>query len=150
MVIAKRGKAYAALAGVFLLGALAGGGTVWAVSQREVRAFVAGERGAFEHRRLKALSRELDLTSEQQDKISAIFEKHREEQRALMQSMSERCGEPMRAHRKKVIDEINAVLTPEQRERHEQLMREHEGRPFGFPGPMGGPPGPHPGPPGPH
>jgi Spy/CpxP family protein refolding chaperone len=136
MVIGKRGKAYAVLGGVFVLGALAGGGSVFALSQREVRAFARGERQAFEHRRLDALERELDLTAEQRTRIAAIFEKHRAEQRDARRQMMERCGEPIREQRRKLTEAIDAVLTPEQRQRHAELMRKHEGR---FLGPPGGP-----------
>jgi Spy/CpxP family protein refolding chaperone len=132
MVSRKRIKAYAVLGGVFLLGALAGGGSVFAISQREVRAFARGERRAFEHRRLDALERELDLTSQQRAQIAAIFDAHREQQRELRRSLMERCGEPIREQRRKLHAEIDAVLTPAQRQRHAELMRGHEGRPFLF------------------
>jgi Spy/CpxP family protein refolding chaperone len=137
MVSGKRAKAYAVLGGVFVLGVLAGGGSVFALSQREVRAFARGERQAFEHRRLDALERELDLTREQRAQIAAIFDKYRDQQREARRAMMERCGEPMREQRRKLLEEMDAVLTPEQRKRHAELMREHEGRPFGPPG------GPH-------
>jgi Spy/CpxP family protein refolding chaperone len=121
------------LGGVFLLGALAGGGAMWAVSEREVRAFALGERRAFEHRRLDALSRELDLTAEQRDKIAAIFEKHHETRKTLMR---ERCGGPLAEAKQKLTSEIHAVLTPAQREKYDAMVREHEGRLFGG-GPRG-------------
>ena len=129
MVNAKRYKAYGALAGVFLLGSVAGASASWALSQREFRA-LAGDRSAFEKRRLHALSRELDLSDEQRDQIAAIFEKHHDERRELTRDVFEKCGEPLREHKAKLTSEIHAVLKPEQRDRYDALMREHEGRFF--------------------
>jgi Spy/CpxP family protein refolding chaperone len=134
LVIGRRTKAYGVLAGVFLLGGVAGGATVWALSQREVRAFVAGEPSAREHRRLNALSRELDLTDQQRDKIGAILAKHREERDAAMRETFERCGDRIKAHHEKLNGEIRAELTPEQQKRYDELVREHDRMPFGPPG----------------
>ncbi len=129
--MSSRRKAYAVMAGVFALGALAGGGATWAMSERKVRAFLSGERRAFEHRRLDALSSELDLTDEQRDQVAAILEKHHEERRELMRGMFDRCGGPISEAKARVRGEIHAVLRPEQREKYDAMMREHEGRMFG-------------------
>lgn len=128
MVIGKRFKAYGVLAGVFLLGAIAGAGTFWAVSQRQMHAFASGERRAFEHRRLEALSRKLDLSDEQREKVRVILERHRAERDEVMRGMLERCGDPAKAHRDKLKQEIDAVLTPEQRVLHDELVRERDKR----------------------
>lgn len=124
-MVSSRRKAYAVIAGVFVLGVLAGGGAMWAISEREVRAFALGERRAFEHRRLEALSRELDLTSEQKEKIATIFEKHHQERKTVMR---ERCGGAMSEAKEKMRAEIHAVLTPPQREKYDAMVREHEAR----------------------
>jgi Spy/CpxP family protein refolding chaperone len=123
--VSSRRKAYAVIAGVFVLGVLAGGGAMWAISERRVRAFAMGERRAFETRRLEALSRELDLTSEQKEKIAAIFEKHHQERKTVMR---ERCGGAMAEVKEKLRTEIHAVLTPPQREKYDAMVREHEAR----------------------
>lgn len=129
MVNAKRYKAYGALAGVFLLGGVAGGASAWALSQRELRSVLSADR-AFESRRLAALSRELGLSDSQRERIDAIFRKHHDERRELTRDVFERCGEPLRAHRSKLHAEIREVLTQEQRERYDALVREHDQRFF--------------------
>ncbi len=54
-------KAYGLVAGVFLLGVVAGGSVSYAYAQAETRTLFTGDRQAFEHLRLQALERELDL-----------------------------------------------------------------------------------------
>ena len=65
--------------------------------------------------------RDLDLTDEQRVQIRAIFEKHRPAIDSLM-------GEAMpkiRALRDSADAEIQAILTPEQRERFEKMAPRH-------------------------
>jgi Spy/CpxP family protein refolding chaperone len=136
-MVSSRRKAYAVIAGVFVLGALAGGGATWALQERKVRDLALGERRAFEERRLEALSRELDLSSEQRAQVAAIFDKHREEKKELSRSMFERCGGPLSEAKAKMRAEIHAVLSPEQRQRYDALVRERESRMLGGHGPRG-------------
>lgn len=123
-MVNSRRKAYAVLFAVFVFGGIVGSGTTWALSQREMR------RG-FENRRLDALSRELDLTSEQRDRIREIFERHRSQRDQAMREMVDRCGEKLKAERERLRTEIHAVLTPEQRKRYDELVSEHGRSPFG-------------------
>lgn len=70
--------------------------------------------------RLEAMTRELDLTSEQRDKIRKVFESHEQERRAMF----DRCAPEQRALMDKVDAEIRAVLTPEQQKKHDEMIRE--------------------------
>jgi hypothetical protein len=131
-VVTGRRKALAVIASVFLLGAIFGAGASWALFQREVRALAAGERPAWEHRRLDALSGQLDLTSEQRERLAEIFARNKTSRDQVMRDAFEQC-EPIRAHREKLTAEIHSVLGPEQRARYDELVREHGRPPFGLP-----------------
>jgi Spy/CpxP family protein refolding chaperone len=107
-------KAYALVAGVFLLGFVAGGSASYAYAQAETRTLFTGDRQAFEQLRLQALERELDLDAAQIAKIRTIFEQHRAERERVGKQMFESCGEPVRNLRARIDGEIEAVLRPEQ------------------------------------
>lgn len=130
MVNGKRArlKAYGLVFGVFLLGSVAGGATVHALSQRDVKALLG--RDGFERRRLGALSRELSLTGEQETQLREIFKRRGEERRRLTTDIMDRCGDSLEEQRRQTDEEVKAVLNPEQRARFDQLMAER-GPPFG-------------------
>ncbi len=86
--------------------------------------------------RLEAMSRELDLSADQKEKIRKIFEAHEEERRAAF----ERCAPDQRALMDKVEGEIRAVLTPEQQKKHEAMLAEMGKRRRGGPPPPPPPP----------
>jgi Spy/CpxP family protein refolding chaperone len=130
MVNTQRFKAYGLLIGVFLLGSVAGAGASWAISQRDIardiEGIALGEREPFERRRLHGLSRKLDLSSEQEQRIQAIFRKHRRSRLQITRDLRERCGEPLRQHKARLDAEIKSVLTAEQRLRFEELIQKQE------------------------
>ena len=68
------------------------------------------------------LSRELDLTDAQRDSVRAIFARHRPETDSLWARVRPRFD----SIKARMRTEINAVLTPEQRARHEQLIEQAE------------------------
>jgi len=124
-------------------------------SERGPQAPFPGPPRAF----MRQLESRLELTPEQRRKIAAIRRESWRESESLRRELRPRIQEHMEATREKVL----AVLTPEQRERLERLLRddpralhrfflgEGERRPGGHPGPSrpGGPPprGPAEGPP---
>ncbi len=130
MVNKQRLRAYALLVFVFVLGMVAGGGAAFAYSLREYREFASGGDEAFERRRIEAMAAELELSAEQKERVRKIFENHREEHRRLLRSVFERCGKSMEAHRAKVHAEIQSLLTPEQRVRHDDLVKRRKARFF--------------------
>ncbi len=125
MVKGKRIRAIGLLLGVFLLGGIAGAATTHVVAHRGMRGMMS--RKGFEHRRVRALARRLDLSREQTAKVREILNRRGEERRKLMDEMREECGEPMVEHRKKTDDEIRALLTDEQKPKFEKLL-ERRGR----------------------
>lgn len=136
-----RRKAILILIGVFVLGALAGGAATFAWAQRERREWFAGGRDQAERRRVRALARELDLTDEQERRLSHILRARHQERRRLMDEAMARCGGDLRDHRSRLDAAIRQELTPAQQQRFDELLLEHGLRGFG---PPGGPrPRPH-------
>lgn len=66
---------------------------------------------------LKKFTRELKLSKEQQDKISAILDKHYDEISKLRQSLRETMREAIREH-----------LTPEQQEKFNEIVKKWDER----------------------
>jgi len=91
--------------------------------------------------RLKQMTEALGLTQEQQDKIKAIFEKNAPAMKELrdkgFQNLTDEDKTKMRDLMKKQTEEVDAVLTPEQKEKQKAAMekRRGAGRPGGQPTP---------------
>lgn len=64
----------------------------------------------------------LGLTQEQQDKIREIFRQNEERMKAYRADNRVRLGEL----RKRLWDETNAVLTPEQKQKNDEMIRRFE------------------------
>ena len=128
-------KAYAALGGMFVLGAICSAAVSHALARRDYSAFFSGDRSTFEARLVEAMGRELDLSDAQVEKVREIFQAHAEERKRLMRQEMENCGAPMTAHRERIDAEIRAILTPPQRARFETLRAERRRRLFGDPDP---------------
>jgi len=67
-------------------------------------------------------AKELGLTQEQQDKIREIFKRNEERMKAFRTENRARLAEL----RKMLSDEINAVLTPEQKAKNDEMIRRFE------------------------
>ncbi len=67
-------------------------------------------------------AKELGLTQEQRDRIHAIFESNEERMKAHRTESRARLGEL----RKTLKDEIDAVLTPEQKVKNDEMIRRFE------------------------
>ncbi len=84
----------------------------------------AGGRGA-PGERLQMMKEKLNLTAEQEEKIKAIFEKSGPELRELMSkgrdNLSEADKQKVRELMKTQMEEMGAVLTPEQKEKMKEL-----------------------------
>ena len=91
--------------------------------------------------RLKRMTETLGLTQDQQDKIKAIIEKNAPAMKELRdkgyQNLTEEDKTKMRDLMKKQTEEIDAVLTPEQKEKQKAEMekRRASGPPAGQPKP---------------
>jgi Spy/CpxP family protein refolding chaperone len=135
-------KGVVILVGVFGLGALAGGAGVHAWVHREWARDLADDPAqGFEGRRLRALTRQLDLTPAQRDQIRDIWMRKRGERARLMQRATETCAAPLQQHKAEVEAEIRAVLTPDQARRFDDLLaKQRERFPLFGPPPGHGPP----------
>ncbi len=123
-------KAYFVLGLVFVLGVGTGGAAAFGVVQKRHAAMLRDDVG-MTHRRMRVLTRRLDLDRDQEEKVRAILRREGEDGFRLGEEMFEKCGEPIRAHRKKIDDEIRAVLRPDQIPRYEELAKHQRfpGRP---------------------
>lgn len=122
----KRLGAVLALVLAFALGAVAGGfGTKSWLLHRFAQRFEGPPGRARMGFRIEAMTRALDLDARQREQVQAIFEKHEAERRRAF----ERCEPEHRALREKIDAEMREVLTPAQREKHEQLRRRHHPEP---------------------
>jgi hypothetical protein len=129
VVNATRTKIYAALAAVFTLGAVAGGGAVYAYTRSDYALLASDDSGELrERRRFAALSRELALDDEQGDKVRGILQRYRPERRRLVKATFEQCGKALDEQKARMDSEIRVLLRPEQKPRFEALLkaqREH-------------------------
>jgi hypothetical protein len=112
-------KIYAIVAGIFVLGAGAGGAAGYAVAGKKVAELLREERpGLSEVRRFEGLASELD------------------QNRQLSRAMFEKCGDELRELRSQVDTEIRQVLDEKQRQRFSELMEKRGHRfPLGGGGP---------------
>ncbi len=118
-----RGIGYIVLIAVFVLGAIAGGGAAFAWAQSD-RAVAVKSGKHLQHRRVRALSRKLDLDREQEKRVAAIIAGDDDESRALGRDVVDKCGQRLRDHEAHVDDEIRDVLRPDQRRRFQRIVDE--------------------------
>ena len=76
-------------------------------------------------KRTEKMKEELDLTAEQTEKIAALNLEHMQEMEALRKQM-EALRQEMKAKRDKHKAEVDKVLTPEQKQKHDEKMKEME------------------------
>jgi hypothetical protein len=117
-------KAMGVLVAVFALGAIAGAGGAFAYTRDEVRD-LADEPGMREARRMRALSRNLSLSDDQERELKAALNRRKKERRAVWLRTMEHCGEPIRQQKAELDAEIRKVLNDEQRTKFDRFVREH-------------------------
>ncbi len=129
-------KVYGVVVGIFVLGAGAGGAAGYAVASKRLADALGDDRPALgdARRTIAGMSRELNLSREQRQKVRDIMERHRDENRELMRNMVDKCGTDLQSLRDRVDGEIKSVLDPEQQQRFQKLV-EKRGKHF----PLGGP-----------
>ncbi len=126
MVKGKR-TGYLLLGAVFVLGGLAGAGGALAWSQENHAAMVR-EGKAFDHHRLRALSRKLELDGNQESRVASILAEDADQSRVIGRDVVQRCGQPLRDHKVQVDEQIRTVLRPEQQRRFDRLTDERRRR----------------------
>ena len=113
-----RYKAALVLIATFVLGGIVGAFSMRAFAhQRFGRHFRGPPHEARERFRVEAMSRRLDLTSEQRSRIESVLASHRDERRRIF----EKCRPEHEALRGKVEGEIREVLSAEQRQRYDEI-----------------------------
>jgi Spy/CpxP family protein refolding chaperone len=129
-------KVYGVVLGIFVLGAGAGGAAGYAVASKRLAEALGDDRPALgdARRAVAAMSRDLDLSREQRQKVRDILERHRGENRELMRDMVDKCGGDLKSLRQRVDGEIRGVLEPTQQKRFDELV-DKRGKHF----PLGGP-----------
>lgn len=127
MISKSRFQGYAALLATFVLGAVVGAGGTHTYDQRRL-AHLFRDRPAFEHRRLEALARRLDLDEGQREAIRKVMEDHGEERRALIRNALQPCSDALHSAQEQLDAQIRAVLRPDQAARFDALSKEHRER----------------------
>jgi Spy/CpxP family protein refolding chaperone len=127
-MVSARLKTYGIVVGIFVLGAGAGGGAGYAVASKHVAEVLGDGPGAGEARRFEGLARQLDLSPEQRDKVRAIMQRHRDENRRVTGAMLEKCGDELSALRARVDGEIRGVLNDTQKQRFNELIEKRKHR----------------------
>jgi Spy/CpxP family protein refolding chaperone len=114
---------------VFLLGGVAGAGIATAYVHREVGDFVSEPRFR-ERARMRGLTRLLDLSDAQRDRVRAVMQSHHRQRIAAYSEMIDKCGHSMKEEKERMDAEIRAVLTPAQRDKFDALVRRQDERLF--------------------
>jgi Spy/CpxP family protein refolding chaperone len=117
------------LVSVFLLGGVAGAGVAAAYVHREVGDFVSEPRFR-ERARIRGLTRLLDLSDAQRDRVKAVMENHHRQRQAAYAEMIDKCGRPVKDEKQRMDAEIRVILTPPQQDRFDALTRRQDERLF--------------------
>ena len=121
-------KAIALLACMFVLGGIAGAAGMRAVDNREMGALLdASPAEANLRLKLRALARQLGLSDEQKSRIAQILQEQREECGAMGRQIEEQRAQCRQKARAAVED----VLSAEQRDRLDRILRRQERRAAG-------------------
>jgi Spy/CpxP family protein refolding chaperone len=124
-MVSRRVLGYLLLAAAFAVGAACGGGAAFAYVAKRHTTMLHEGRGP-ESRRMRALSRRLELDTDQEQRIRAILAKDRDTMRDLGRAMFESCGGPIRDQKARVDAAIREVLRPEQQKRYDELLDRRE------------------------
>ena len=127
-MVSRRAYGYLLLGAAFAVGVACGGGAAFGFVAHRHAAILREDGRAPETRRLRVLTRRLDLDADQEQRIHAILAKDRDTMRELGRSMFERCGEPLREQKTRVESDIREVLRPEQQRRYDQMLDDRRER----------------------
>lgn len=119
----KKPVALVAMAALFLIGALAGALATHLYYARQLQR-PGGPPAMAAERFAMRLERQLELTAEQKQRIDEIIRESHEESRALREQLSPE----VRAHMERTHERILEILTPEQREKFEEVRRRNRRR----------------------
>lgn len=119
-MVGGRLRGYLILVTVFTLGAVAGGGSVFAALKHRYTALLLDDR--VDERRLEALTDQLALDGTQRERITGILNDARREAHVISLQTDSRCGHPLLDHRARVDDRIRAELQAAQQAKFDALL----------------------------
>ena len=108
------------LVAVFALGSVTGAALTGLIRSRANAA--RSERGKDMHERFEKMRTDLNLTDQQTTAVRAILDETRNEYRALHTELKPRFEEP----RLKARAKIRALLTPEQQQKFDAMVAQHD------------------------
>jgi len=109
---------------IFAAGVVTGGLTVNLRQQPAAKKPVAMPRESQLRELSRRMQAELDLTPEQRERIETIIHDSQERVKSLRDGVGQKTGEEFREMRQKIRDE----LTPEQRRKFAEIMKQHDSR----------------------
>ncbi len=119
-------RGYAILLTVFLLGGLAGGGTVFSALERRSAPRLVDN--GIDERRLAILTDQLALDVAQRERIAGVLNDAEREARTIAHQTDAKCGHPLLDHRAKVDDRIRAELRAPQQAKFDELLARRRAR----------------------
>lgn len=119
-MVGRSARGYLILTAVFVLGAVAGGASVFSVLRHRDTARLLDDR--VDERRLEAMTSQLALDGAQRERIAAILNDARREAHDISLQTDAKCGHPLLDHRAKVDDRIRAQLQPAQQAKFDELL----------------------------
>ena len=119
-MVGSRLRGYLILVTIFVLGVVAGGGSVFAVLKHRYTALMLDDR--VDERRLEALTAQLALDGAQRERIAGILNDARREAKVISLQTDAKCGHPLMDHRAKVDDRIRAELQAAQQAKFDALL----------------------------
>ncbi len=105
------------LVAIFVAGGISGGLVAFQIARRHAPA----PSGVWVARRIENVTRELDLTPAQMERLRPIVKRNVEE----LTKLSRQSMQPVHEILGRMETEVSAVLTPEQRIKYEQILKEH-------------------------
>ena len=119
-------RAYLILGAVFVLGVTTGAGAMYSHGRHGQLHFDGPHGRLHLERRVVGLTNHLKLSKDQVTQVTAILERYREPRQKLIRETMDRCGEPLRKLRATADGEIRAILTPEQQQQFDELLRSRD------------------------
>ena len=119
-------RGYGILGTVFVLGAVAGGGSAFALLQHRTASRLVDNH--IDEKRLEIRTAQLALDDEQRAHVAGILNDAEREARAIAHQTDAKCGHPLLDHRAKVDDRIRAELRSPQQTKFDDLLARRRAR----------------------
>jgi uncharacterized membrane protein len=126
-------RGYLIVVTVFVLGAVAGGTSVFSVLRHRSASMLVDDR--VDEQRLEVMTSRLGLDGAQRERIAGILNDARREARVITHETDAKCGHPLLDHRAKVDDRIRAELRAPQQATFDALLARRREREAASPTP---------------